>query len=299
MDVADRRRHAGRHVYRRLGRFQLANGLHLARRQPRADARARRLARHGSTRREHHLDPGCAGQLRRQRMAGLPPGGGGRRLAMLLQPMPAGRRRRRRAATFNAQRCRPGPPTSRGRCPLRGRRASRYAPFFALDAFGASDWRSGARGGGDSHGTHRSAGPGGPGHRRAERQDPSLGRRGLRSRLTVDAVLKRLAELAGQEQKHYEDVLASRLLSRDGDRYQIFMKLRRSKIITVTYNTEHDVRYRRLGAARAQRPQRGHAHRATGRRRDAAGARTEARLRQRLSVAAECLLALRSHRAAC
>ena len=46
-------------------------------------------------------------------------------------------------------------------------------------------------------------------------------------------------------------MLASRLLSRDNDRYRIYMKLRRSKIITVTYNTEHDVESRRLGASRA------------------------------------------------
>ena len=32
------------------------------------------------------------------------------------------------------------------------------------------------------------------------------------------------------------------------------MKLRRSKVITVTYNTEHDVRYRRLARARARAP---------------------------------------------
>ena len=46
-------------------------------------------------------------------------------------------------------------------------------------------------------------------------------------------------------------MLASRLLSRDNDRYRIYMKLRRSKIITVTYNTEHDVQYRHLGGSRA------------------------------------------------
>ena len=69
--------------------------------------------------------------------------------------------------------------------------------------------------------------------------------------VSVDEVLKRLGELAGNEQKHYADVLASRLIARHDDRYEIFMKLRRSKVITVTYNTEHDVRYRRLGSARA------------------------------------------------
>ena len=78
-----------------------------------------------------------------------------------------------------------------------------------------------------------------------------LGRRGVRAGVTIDQLMKRLADLAGQEQRHYEDVLASRLLGRDQDRYRIFMKIRRSKIITVTYNTEHDVLYRRLGASRA------------------------------------------------
>ena len=69
--------------------------------------------------------------------------------------------------------------------------------------------------------------------------------------ISIEHLLKALADLAGHEQQHYEDVLASRLLSRDNDRYRIYMKLRRSKIITVTYNTEHDVQYRHLGASRA------------------------------------------------
>ena len=106
-------------------------------------------------------------------------------------------------------------------------------------------------------------------------------------------MLKRLGELAGNEQKHYDDVLASRLIARNDDRYQIFMKLRRTKVITVTYNTEHDVRYRRLGSARASARSVATRIAAARRRRHAAGARTEARVRQRVSLAAECLLALR------
>jgi putative flippase GtrA len=68
---------------------------------------------------------------------------------------------------------------------------------------------------------------------------------------TLEGVLARLENGAGRESESYEDVLASRLLHRDGDRFSVFMKLRRSAIITVTYNTEHQVEYRRLGPRRA------------------------------------------------
>jgi putative flippase GtrA len=68
---------------------------------------------------------------------------------------------------------------------------------------------------------------------------------------TLEGVLKRLEDGAGRESESYEDVLSSRLLHRDGDRFLVFMKLRRSAIVTVTYNTEHQVEYRRLGTQRA------------------------------------------------
>jgi hypothetical protein len=68
---------------------------------------------------------------------------------------------------------------------------------------------------------------------------------------TVEQVVERLQRHAGKEADAYDDVLASRLLWRDGDRLAVYMKLRRESIITVTYNTEHDVQYRRLGRSRA------------------------------------------------
>jgi putative flippase GtrA len=68
---------------------------------------------------------------------------------------------------------------------------------------------------------------------------------------TVEGVVNRLQHQAGRESESYQDVLASKLLRRDGPRLSVFMKLRRSAIITVTYNTEHDVEYRRLGSTRA------------------------------------------------
>jgi putative flippase GtrA len=69
--------------------------------------------------------------------------------------------------------------------------------------------------------------------------------------VTLDQVLARLKGNAGREADLYDDVVASKLLGRDGDRLRVFMKLRRESIITVSYNTEHAVEYRRLGPSRA------------------------------------------------
>jgi hypothetical protein len=45
----------------------------------------------------------------------------------------------------------------------------------------------------------------------------------------------------------YDDVLESRLLDHDPDRFRIFMRIRRESVLTLTYDTEHEVRYRRFG----------------------------------------------------
>lgn len=68
---------------------------------------------------------------------------------------------------------------------------------------------------------------------------------------SVAQVIARLLERAGTEADFYEDVVESRLLARDGDRVRVYMKLRRTTIITATFNTEHAVEYRRLGPDRA------------------------------------------------
>ena len=129
--------------------------------------------------------------------------------------------------------------------------APQSAPFFAMDAFNTMDWRGAAVRGQAVMARIAAARPGDG--------QPSIEDGKIHHwagaifvpGLTVDRLLKQLADLAGQEQRHYEDVLASKLLAHDGDRYRIYMKIRRSKIITVTYNTEHDVQYRRLGPSRA------------------------------------------------
>jgi putative flippase GtrA len=69
--------------------------------------------------------------------------------------------------------------------------------------------------------------------------------------LTVAALLERLERNAGRESEFYDDVVSSKLIARDGDRLKVFMKLRRTSVITVTYNTEHAIEYRRISASRA------------------------------------------------
>ena len=50
---------------------------------------------------------------------------------------------------------------------------------------------------------------------------------------------------------HFQEVEESRLLSRNGEAFEVFLKFRRKKIRTVHYNTEHIVQYRHHGPDRA------------------------------------------------
>jgi putative flippase GtrA len=69
---------------------------------------------------------------------------------------------------------------------------------------------------------------------------------------TVDAVIARMQAYAGRESEFYEEVKASKLLERSGDRLRVFMRIERDAgILTATYNTEHAVEYRRIGQNRA------------------------------------------------
>lgn len=53
-----------------------------------------------------------------------------------------------------------------------------------------------------------------------------------------------------RHQDYYKpDVAASRLMSRHGDDFHVFLRFREKKVITVTLNTEHDVSYKQLDAA--------------------------------------------------
>jgi putative flippase GtrA len=69
--------------------------------------------------------------------------------------------------------------------------------------------------------------------------------------MSVQTVVDRIEQGAGHESEHYEDVLASHLIERSGDHVRVFLKLRRTNLITVTYNTEHTVEYKRISPTRA------------------------------------------------
>jgi len=69
-------------------------------------------------------------------------------------------------------------------------------------------------------------------------------------KVKLDALLKVLQE--PQTDKHkQEDVLSSRVVSRDGDSQKVYLRLRRTKVVTVVYDTEYDVDYKRLTPDRA------------------------------------------------
>jgi len=54
-----------------------------------------------------------------------------------------------------------------------------------------------------------------------------------------------------RHQDYFDEVEESRLVSQEGEVFRIFLKLRRTKVITVHYNTDHLVVYSQHGSSRA------------------------------------------------
>ena len=54
-----------------------------------------------------------------------------------------------------------------------------------------------------------------------------------------------------QQSKYFKEVEKSKLLSRNGDTFRIYLRLTRTKVVTVHYNTEHTAVYRDNGPGRA------------------------------------------------
>jgi putative flippase GtrA len=130
--------------------------------------------------------------------------------------------------------------------------AATSEPFFVHDVFKlAPEWRADVTNGQVSMVRMASFAPGAP--------EPSVPDGRIHHwagavfipGVTLDHVLTYLNERAGRESDAFDDVLSSRLIARDGDRLRVFMKLRRESVMTVTYNTEHDVQYRRITDTRA------------------------------------------------
>jgi hypothetical protein len=58
----------------------------------------------------------------------------------------------------------------------------------------------------------------------------------------LDALIRWVQDY-DRHQRYFPEVEQSRLVSRQGDTFQIFFKLRRKKVITVVYNTNHTATY--------------------------------------------------------
>jgi len=67
----------------------------------------------------------------------------------------------------------------------------------------------------------------------------------------LDALMSNVRDPTGPRSIQQEDVLETRVLSRDADGLRLFLKLQRRSLVSVAYNTEHDVRYRRHSPTRA------------------------------------------------
>jgi putative flippase GtrA len=68
------------------------------------------------------------------------------------------------------------------------------------------------------------------------------------------ASLRSVLEMAGYsdgKRHRQEDVLESKVLERSGESVRVYLKLTRSRIVSVTYNTEHVISLRRLGRGKA------------------------------------------------
>ena len=67
--------------------------------------------------------------------------------------------------------------------------------------------------------------------------------------VAVEDLVRWLQEYDEHDER-FDEVEDSRLVSREGDRFEIFLRLRRKKIVTVHYATEHEVVYRNHGSGR-------------------------------------------------
>jgi hypothetical protein len=68
---------------------------------------------------------------------------------------------------------------------------------------------------------------------------------------TLKQTLAFLQDYDEQEKFYSPDVQKSRLVKRDGDHFQVFLRLRKTKVVTVILNTVYDVTYAQIDPERA------------------------------------------------
>lgn len=69
-------------------------------------------------------------------------------------------------------------------------------------------------------------------------------------KVTLDHLLKVLQDPHAKQHKQ-EDVISSRIVPRGPDAQKLFLRVKRTKLVTVVYDTEYDVIYKRLAPDRA------------------------------------------------
>jgi hypothetical protein len=67
---------------------------------------------------------------------------------------------------------------------------------------------------------------------------------------TLETVLTTVQSYGNHKNTHKPEVIDSKLLTRQGNDFKIYLRLRKKKVLTVVLNTEHDVRYVPLDATR-------------------------------------------------
>jgi len=67
---------------------------------------------------------------------------------------------------------------------------------------------------------------------------------------TVDSVVSLVQDYDNHKSVYRPEVIASRLISRRGNDFQIYLRLLKKKILTVVLDTDHDVHYRSLDRTR-------------------------------------------------
>jgi hypothetical protein len=69
---------------------------------------------------------------------------------------------------------------------------------------------------------------------------------------TVDEALALLQDYDRHDKVYTPNVARSRLISRSGDTFQLFLRFHMEKVLTVVVNSEHEARFTRPGPGRAQ-----------------------------------------------
>ena len=68
---------------------------------------------------------------------------------------------------------------------------------------------------------------------------------------SLASAINLLQDYDEQHKFYAREVERSRLIRRDGDNFQVYLRLRRKKVVTVVLDSDYDVQYTRLGSDRA------------------------------------------------